>query len=136
MSLTLLEARTRSASLSDISYAVTLDLTGPGTGWFGCRTSVRFRSATERTFLELTDAAELRVTVNGSPVDPAYDGTRISLTGLPIAVPNEVVVEARLPFVTDGAGMHTMTGPADGETYVSAYVGMDLAQKVFPCFDQ
>src|SRR6478609_9581730 len=105
MSLTLLEARTRSASLSDISYAVTLDLTGPGTGWFGCRTSVRFRSATERTFLELTDAAEL-------------------------------VVEARLPFVTDGAGMHTMTDPADGETYVSAYVGMDLAQKVFPCFDQ
>ena len=136
MSLTLQEARTRGASLSDVSYAVTLDLTGPGTGWFGCRTSVRFRSTAERTFLELTDAAELRVTVNGAPVDPAYQGTRIPLTGLLTDVPNEVVVEARLPFVTDGAGMHTMTDPADGETYVSAYVGMDLAQKVFPCFDQ
>ena len=32
--------------------------------------------------------------------------------------------------------MHTFTDPADGETYVSAYVGMDIAQRVFPCFDQ
>ena len=32
--------------------------------------------------------------------------------------------------------MHTFTDPADGETYVSAYLGMDIAQRVFPCFDQ
>ena len=32
--------------------------------------------------------------------------------------------------------MHTFTDPADGESYVSAYVGMDIAQRVFPCFDQ
>ena len=38
--------------------------------------------------------------------------------------------------MTDGDGMHTFTDPADGETYVSAYVGMDIAQRVFPCFDQ
>ena len=136
MSLTLKEARGRGARLSDVSYAVTLDLTGPGTGWFGCRTSVSFRSAADGTFLELTDAADLRVVVNGVPTDPAYQGTRIPLTGLLTDDPNEVVVDARLPYVTDGAGMHTMTDPADGETYVSAYVGMDLAQKVFACFDQ
>ena len=136
MSLTLHEARTRGACLSDVSYAVTLDLAAPGTGWFDSRTSVRFRSAAERTFLELTDAADLRVIVNGTPVDPAYQGTRIPLAGLMTDAPNEVVVEARLPYVTDGAGMHTMTDPADGQTYVSAYVGMDLAQKVFACFDQ
>ncbi len=46
------------------------------------------------------------------------------------------MVEARVPYVTDGDGMHTFTDPADGETYVSAYVGMDIAQRVFPCFDQ
>ena len=45
-------------------------------------------------------------------------------------------MSARVPYVTDGDGMHTFTDPADGETYVSAYLGMDVAQKVFACFDQ
>ena len=46
------------------------------------------------------------------------------------------MVEARLPYVTDGDGMHTFTDPADGERYVSAYVGVDITQRVFACFDQ
>ena len=45
-------------------------------------------------------------------------------------------MEARLPYVTDGDGMHTFTDPADGERYVSAYVGIDITQRVFACFDQ
>ena len=45
-------------------------------------------------------------------------------------------MEARVPYVTDGDGMHTFTDPADDATYVAAYAGMDLAQKVFACFDQ
>ena len=32
--------------------------------------------------------------------------------------------------------MHIFTDPADGETYVSAYCGMDIAHRVFACFDQ
>ena len=134
MSLTLIEARARAAQLSDVSYAIELDLTDPTTGTFGCRTTVRFRSTGPETFLELTDARDLRVSVGGLAVEAAYDGRRIGLTGL--ADTNEVVVEARLPYVTDGDGMHTFTDPADGEIYVSAYVGMDIAQRVFACFDQ
>ena len=134
MSLTLTEARARAAQLSDVSYAIDLDLTDPG-GHVRLPDHRAFRRATGReTFLELTDAADLRVTVDGAPVEPAYDGRRIPLTGL--TATNEVVVEARLPYVTDGDGMHTFTDPADGETYVSAYVGMDVAQRVFACFDQ
>ena len=63
-----------------------------------------------------------------------YADGRIPLRDL--GATNEVVVEARLPYVTDGEGMHTFTDPADGEVYASAYVGMDLAHRVFPCFDQ
>ena len=47
-----------------------------------------------------------------------------------------MVVEARLPYVTDGDGMHTFTDPADGERYVRRTLGMDIAQRVFACFDQ
>jgi aminopeptidase N len=127
------EARARAAQLSRVSYDIELDLTHRER--FGSRVTVRFDSRGSETFLELTAAEDLRVEVNGEPADTtSYDGRRIALTGL--RERNEVVVEARLPYVTDGDGMHTFTDPADGERYVSAYVGMDLAQKVFACFDQ
>jgi aminopeptidase N len=134
VALTLDEARGRAARISEVSYAVDLDLTDPGSGTFGCRSTVRFRSQEPDTFLELSAARDLVVTVNGGSAEPSYDGRRIALTGL--AAENEVVVEARLPYVTDGDGMHIFTDPADGATYASAYVGMDIAQRVFACFDQ
>ena len=138
-SLTLTEARARAAQLSDVAYDVSLDLSDPGRRTFRSCTTVRFRSSGTSTFLELTAGTELTVRVNGVMVDASYDGARILLehlnsgTGEP---PNEVVVDARLPYVTDGEGMHRAVDPADGETYVGAYLGMDIAQKVYACFDQ
>ncbi|MFL6003191.1 MAG: aminopeptidase N [Nocardioides sp.] len=131
MSLTLAEARARVALLSDVVYDVALDLTDRET--FALRATVRFDCAAPGadTFLELTDALDLSVT---GVTKWSYDGRRIQLSGL--AASNEVRLEARLRYVTDGDGMHTFTDPADGETYVSAYIGMDVAQRVFPCFDQ
>jgi aminopeptidase N len=131
MSLTLAEARARAALLSDVSYRLHLDLTDRDA--FGVRAEIGFRCAEPgaSTFLELAEARE--VLVDGLPAT-TYDGSRIVLDGL--ATDNTVTVEARVPYVTDGDGMHTFTDPADGETYVSAYVGMDICQRVFPCFDQ
>ncbi len=131
MSLTLAEARTRADLLSEVSYAVHLDLTDRET--FAVRTTVAFACSQPgaSTFLELADA--LGVLVDGLPAT-TYDGRRIVLEHL--AATQQVTVEARVPYVTDGDGMHTFTDPADGETYVSAYVGMDICQRVFPCFDQ
>ena len=135
-SLTLAEARARAAQLSDVSYDVEIDLTDLQT--FGSRVTVRFASSGPETFLELHRGQDLTVALNGEPVHAAYDGARIPLTGLRTGPGerNEVVVEARLPYVTDGDGMHTFTDPADGERYVSAYVGVDITQRVFACFDQ
>ncbi|GAA4378271.1 aminopeptidase N [Nocardioides caricicola] len=134
MSLTLDEARARAAVISDVSYAVDLDLTDPSADRFGCRTTVRFRASAPDTFLELTAATDLEVTLDGAPVDPAYDGRRLHLTGLDGA--HELTVQARLPFVTDGEGLHRTVDPADGETYLGAYLGLDVAQRLFACFDQ
>jgi aminopeptidase N len=135
VSLTYDEARARAQQISEVSYRVDLDLTSRAS--FGCRTTVAFSIVDPgaTTFLELTDADQLRVSVNGTVVtSPAYDGHRIALHDLESH--NEVVVEARLPYVNDGDGMHTFTDPADDETYVSALAGMDIAQKVYACFDQ
>ncbi len=135
MSLTYAEAVARAAQVSDVAYQIDLDLTSRASFW--CRTTVTFAVAepSGTTFLELTDADGLRLTVNGAPVaSPAYDGRRIVLDHL--RPRNEVVVEARIPYVNDGDGMHAFTDPADDQTYISALCGMDIAQKVFACFDQ
>lgn len=140
MSLTLDEARLRAAQLSEVSYDVALDVSDQGSTSFGSRTTVRFRSSAPGTFLELAAATDLSVVVNGETAHPSYDGGRIHLTELHTGLGpddvNEVVVAARLPYVSDGDGMHRTVDPADGETYVGAYLGMDIAQKVFACFDQ
>ncbi|NPC98178.1 aminopeptidase N [Nocardioides sp. zg-DK7169] len=136
MSLTLDEARARAAQLSDVAYDIELDLTEASAETFGCRTVVTFTTREPETFLELTAARDLLVLVDGAPATEAYDGRRIALTDLPTGVPVRVEVSARVPYVTDGDGMHRFTDPADGETYLSAYLGMDVSQRVFPCFDQ
>ncbi|CAB4734543.1 unannotated protein [freshwater metagenome] len=136
MSLTLAEARDRAAAVTVESYAIDLDLTGWDRGHFACRTRVRFKTSTERTFLELTAARDVSVDCDASPLTWTYDGRRIALDGLPVGEPVEVVVRAEVPYVSDGDGMHLMTDPEDGETYVSAYLSLDVAQRVFPCFDQ
>ena len=135
-SLTLAEARRRVTQVESPSYDVHLDLTDPATGTFGSRSTVRFTPRAESTFLELADAAEVSVVVDGTPVAAAYDAGRIALAGLAPGVVTQVTVEARLPYVTHGDGMHIFTDPADGETYVSAYCGMDIAHRVFASFDQ
>ncbi|WP_121255803.1 aminopeptidase N [Nocardioides ferulae] len=135
MSLTLEEARARAAAVSAVEYDVHLDLTGPPADGFASRTVVRFVAAGPETFLELAGGRDVRVWVDGAAVaDPGYSADRLPLHGL--SGRTEVVVEARLPYVTDGDGMHTFTDPADGERYVSAYCGMDNAQRVLACFDQ
>ena len=140
MSLTLAEARLRASTLSDVSYDLALDLTSPEARTFGTRTTIRFASSAHSTFLELTDADAVSLTLDGVQTEVDYDGRRLQLTGLggtPDApTRHEVVVEAQVPYISDGDGMHRFTDPADQATYTCAYIGMDVAQRVFPCFDQ
>ncbi|NGN95899.1 aminopeptidase N, partial [Nocardioides sp. KC13] len=134
VSLTLDEARERAGVLTSVSYDLDLDLTGLDT--FRSHSRVRFRPATAETFLELKGALTVVLVVNGEAVDAAYDGGRVRLSGLSTEEVNVVEVAATLPYTTDGDGMHTFTDPVDGSRYVSAYLGMDNASKVFACFDQ
>ncbi len=131
MSLTLADARARAALVHDVATTVHLDLTS--TEDYTVETVLEFscRRDGADTFLELARGVDVEVE---APGDWSYDGRRITLTGL--GTRNRVVVRARLPYVTDGDGMHTMTDPVDGERYVSSFTGMDVAQKVLACFDQ
>ncbi len=96
---------------------------------------MEFASGGGDTFLELHRAGSLAVTVDGQKITPGYDGRRVALAGL-TAGRHTVVVDARLSYVTDGEGLHTFTDPVDGERYAGAYLGLDIAQRLFACFDQ
>jgi aminopeptidase N len=133
VSLTLDEARARAAMLSDVSYDLALDVRSPD--GFRSRVAVRFHAGGGDTFLELHRAESLRVTLDGEAVAAAYDGRRIPLDGLSPGA-HEVVVDARLRYVTDGEGLHTFTDPVDGQRYVGGYLGLDVTQRLFACFDQ
>jgi aminopeptidase N len=133
VSLTLDEARARAAMLSEVSYDLALDITSPDD--FRSRVTVRFRIGGGSTFLELYQASSLSVTLDGVVLTPMYDGRRILLDGLAPG-PHEVVVDARLRYVSDGEGLHAFVDPVDGERYVGGYLGLDITQRVFACFDQ
>ncbi|MFG1607034.1 aminopeptidase N [Actinoplanes sp. NPDC049265] len=133
MSLTYAEAQARAAMLSEVSYDLDFDVTS--TEDFRSRVVVRFRSTGGDTFLELHRATAVAVTVNGRPRDLDYDGRRIPLAGLE-AGEHEVVVDARLRYVSDGEGMHAFVDPVDGQRYVGGYLGLDITQRLFACFDQ
>jgi aminopeptidase N len=133
VSLTLDEARARAAALSEISYDLALDVTSPED--FRSRAVIRFTTTGGGTFLELHRAESLDVVLDGEAVTAAYDGKRIPLDDLTPGK-HEVIVDARLRYVTDGEGLHTFTDPADGERYVGGYLGLDITQRLFACFDQ
>ncbi|WP_226346261.1 aminopeptidase N [Agilicoccus flavus] len=130
-SLTWTEAVERARLLTVDRYDVTLALDEGET--YRCRTVVTFDCAEPgaTSFVELADPLTLEATLNGTPV--AHADGRIALPDL--AASSELVVEASMPTVTNGDGMHRFVD-TDGRTYVSAYTGMDIASRVFPCFDQ
>jgi aminopeptidase N len=132
MSLTLAEARARAAVVREVGYELGLDLTDRRSA----RSQTRIRFAADpgtATFVDLSGALELTASLNGAPLT-AYDGRRIAMPTL--AGTNELVVDARLPYVTDGNGLHTFTDPADGAVYVAALCAVEPADKVFACFNQ
>ena len=135
VSLTRDEAVRRAALVRVTGYDIELGLSEAET--FRSRTVIGFTCATPgaATFVELADAIDVRARLNGAALPAnAFEGNRIVLGDL--AADNELVVEARLPCVTTGDGMNRYVDPADGATYLAAFCGMDLAQRVFACFDQ
>lgn len=134
MPLTALEARDRAADVTDVDYRIDLDLSRSAA--FRSVVTVRFRSRSGRTFLDLAGAREVDVTVDGRAADVSYRADRLNLRGLRPGTAHEVRVAATLSYVTDGEGMHSFVDPIDGQRYVGAYLGVDLARCVFACFDQ
>jgi aminopeptidase N len=134
--LTRAEAAERGHLISDVSYDVELDLTGPADS-FASTTLVRFHCAEPgaSTFLDLDALEVTTLTLNAAPLAlEAFSGSRVVLTDL--AAENEVRVVARCAYQHTGVGMHRFTDPVDGNTYLHTQFEPFDAHRVYACFDQ
>ncbi|MEV0481880.1 aminopeptidase N [Streptomyces sp. NPDC050508] len=135
-SLTRAEAEARARLVDVERYTVDLDLTR-GETHFRSATTVRFTARTAGdTFAELKPAVLHRAALDGHVLDPALltDG-RIPLRGLTVG-PHELYVEADMAYSRTGEGLHRLTDPADGETYVHSQAFLDQLPRITVCFDQ
>jgi aminopeptidase N len=128
------EAVARRDLLTVEEYDVSLDLAGDEET-FRSRTTVRFTSRGGPTFLDLKPLRVVEIRLNGTVLDPdLLERGRLPLDT--VEGPNEVVVDAVMPFRNDGEGLHRSVDPADGRHYVYGMSFMDAAPTVFACFDQ
>ncbi|MGW1344734.1 aminopeptidase N [Kribbella sp. NPDC002412] len=133
------EARTRAGVVSDVSYAIELDLTNAPSGapTFRSVTTITFAAeAGAGTFADLIAEKVREVTLNGRSLDPdtVYDGARVQLDGL--AERNELTVVADCTYSRTGEGLHRSVDPADKETYLYTQFEVPDARRVFTTFEQ
>ncbi len=133
--LTREDARARAASISDVAYPVELDVADGDPSTFGSTTRVTFTAREgAATFLDLDAVAVESVTVDGVDVPVRHERGQLHLTDL--AERNEVVVTARCPYSTAGAGLHRFVDPVDDQVFLYTQFEPFEAHRVFACFDQ
>ncbi|WP_262364301.1 aminopeptidase N [Arthrobacter echini] len=136
LNLTRDEARTRAALLTVQSYDISLDLTR-GDRVFGSRTVVTFDAEQgASTFIDAVTDKVHRVELNGVPLEPreVSDGVRIQLPVL--AATNTLVVDADMPYMNTGEGLHRFVDPVDGEVYLYTQFEVPDSRRVFAVFEQ
>ena len=131
------EAAARSRIISDVDYAVELDLSGTG-DTYTSRTTVTFHSivAGSSTWLDLIAPAVTSITLNGRELDPAahFVDSRIQLPDLDSS--NVVVIEANCEYMTTGEGLHRFIDPVDDEQYLYTQFEVADARRMYACFEQ
>ena len=134
--LTRREAFDRSDMLGNVTYDVTLDLTGDG-DTFVSETVVSFRCDRPGadTFIDIDAAAVRSATLNGRTLDAdAFTGLRLRLDGLEAA--NELRVTADCRYQHTGVGLHRFVDPVDDQVYLYTQFEAFEAHRVYACFDQ
>src|SRR3954449_11672452 len=130
-------ARSRAAVISEVRYALDLDVTerdsGPG------RVEIRFRLSTRTdAVLDFRGRRLSTIEVNGARLDaPIY---RLGHLVLPDRLlrpgENTAVIDFTADIAPSGASIIRSDDPSDGSTYLYTLLVPADANQLFPCFDQ
>ncbi|WP_226336876.1 aminopeptidase N [Arthrobacter sp. UM1] len=138
--LTRQEARRRAEIVSDVSYAMEIDVTrapDEDVETFGSATTISFTAAAaEEVFADYEAAAVHRVSLNGEELEleAAVTPGRVRFT--PREGRNELRIEGESRYSRSGEGMHRYRDPADGQTYLYTQYEPADCRRVFATFEQ
>ena len=133
--LTRTEAAERVRAVSHVAYSLHVDLER-GAKSFKGDVTITFEHHGGDTFIEWLGGHIEQMSVNGSGVEPDWDGERISLSALALEAQNEVHIAYERPYDSTGEGFHRFTDPEDNAEYLYTQSEPYSAHRVFPCFDQ
>jgi aminopeptidase N len=132
--LTRVEAEERAALVSVQAYAVELDLTTSDRTFATTSTLTFTATAGGSTFVDFIGESVEKVTLNGEAVEPAYDGSRITVS--PVEGPNELRIEATGRYSNTGEGLHRFVDPVDDEVYLYSQFEVPDSRRMYPVFEQ
>jgi len=133
--LTSKEAVERAEAVSNVRYRLHLDLER-GAKAFRGEVTIGFEHHGGDTFLEWVGGHIDRMEINGSEVEPKWDGERIDLQADGLTAENEIRLSYQRSFDSTGEGFHRFVDPEDGGEYLYTQFEPYSAHRVFPCFDQ
>ena len=131
------EAAIRSSLIEVESYEVDLDL-DQGSEVFGSSSTIKFRCSTPgaSTFFEIVPRRLDRVTLNGRELDTAAVGEDGRFPLADLESDNVLTVTATMEYSHSGEGLHRFHDPEDGLEYVYMMSFLDMASRVYGCFEQ
>ena len=134
------EARWRSDVAHVTALDVHVDVTGAvdaGTTGFPVSSTLHLvaRQDVEGLWADFLGESVDRVVLDGAAVSVAWDGARVGLPAL-AAGEHEVVIQAVGRYSNSGQGLHRLTDPVDGATYLYTHFEPSDARRAWPCLDQ
>src|SRR5262245_58439563 len=124
------EAIRRQEQVSAVSYSLDLDLEAAAKSFRGDVT-IEFAHTGGDTFLEWLGGQIDSFEVNGTRVDPQWDGYRISLPATLLGARNKVHISYSRPYDRTGEGFHHFIDNADGREYLYTQFEPYSAHRLF-----
>ncbi len=131
-------AQRRARQISDIRYALALDLTATDRATGTVTATFARRDGSGDLVLDFRGPVLAELTVNGQPVPPASSGDGHMLLRESLLRPGTNTLSARFetPIAAAGAPIIRFHDASDGATYLYTLLVPSDANLLFPCFDQ